>query len=415
MLKNNIEKKEKNEKNNKHEKKESVLLHKHSQNFFEISFNKPKKLNSFDYDMTIRTLNHMKTIDENFNEKKIIAYTSNVPKSFSPGGNLSILYEQKKNKEEEKIFTFYDSIIEQNIYSITTNNIIFCIWDGYLMGGGVGFSLNCPIRISTENTIFSMPENSIGLFPDVGTGFLFPRMFNGNISIGLYLGLTGAQVKNIDCVKSGISTHHINSKDIPELINSIKEKSFNIKNFMDLDLIIGDFCIEKFSKENFYFKNLEIINNIFILDSLKNIYMRLDYEINNINSMIYNNRLFEIFRTELISKKIFLDDIVKALNSCSPLSLFIYFEYFKIGKQTEHILPIYRLDRDLFQKMVMDSDFFEGIRSILVDKDKKKNWKYKSLNEINNEEIYRKYFDTIWEFIDLKNYKNDINKSKPKF
>lgn len=375
----------------KPQKKESVLLKKHSNNFFEISFNKPKKLNSFDYDMTIRTLNHMKTIDST-SHKKIISYTSNVPKSFSPGGNLSVLYHQKQKQEEEKIFTFYDSIIEQNIYSLTTDNIIFCIWDGYLMGGGVGFSINCPIRISTENTIFSMPETSIGLFPDVGTGYLFPKMFSGNLSIGLYLGLTGAKVKNINCVKSGISTHHINSKDIPLVINSIKNKSESIKNYEDLNEIIEEFCVMKYSEDLFSFENLELINNIFICDSLKNIYMRLNYEINNIYSKIKNEKLYAMFQDELNSKKKFLENIVNSLKISSPLSLFIFFEYFKIGKETNHILPIYKLDRDLFHKMVMDSDFFEGIRSILVDKDKKKNWKYKTLSEINFMEVYKEYF-----------------------
>jgi enoyl-CoA hydratase/carnithine racemase len=31
------------------------------------------------------------------------------------------------------------------------------IWDGIVMGGGVGISINAPIRIATENTIFAMP------------------------------------------------------------------------------------------------------------------------------------------------------------------------------------------------------------------------------------------------------------------
>jgi hypothetical protein len=146
--------------------------------------------------------------------------------------------------------------------------------------------------------------------------------------------------------------------------------------------------------------------------------MRLEYEINNINSMINNNKLCELFKEELFSKKIFLDEIKKALDNCSPLSLFIYFEYFKIGKETQHILPIYRLDRDLFQKMVIDSDFFEGIRSILVDKDKKKNWKYKSLYHIDYEKTLKKYFGDIGEYLNLNNfdnYNNNNNMAKPKF
>ncbi len=38
------------------------------------------------------------------------------------------------------------------------------LWNGIVMGGGVGLSQNAPIRIATENTVWAMPgilRNSI--------------------------------------------------------------------------------------------------------------------------------------------------------------------------------------------------------------------------------------------------------------
>ena len=40
-----------------------------------------------------------------------------------------------------------------------------------------------------------------------------------------------------------------------------------------------------------------------------------------------------------------------------------------------------------------DSDFFEGVRAILVDKDNNPKWKYNSFRDFKHEDIVAKYFD----------------------
>ena len=77
------------------------------------------------------------------------------------------------------------------------------------MGAGVGLSWHSPIRIATENTIFAMPETSIGFFTDMGTGYFFPRINSGDTSLGLYMALTGMRVKSKDTLKYGIATHFV--------------------------------------------------------------------------------------------------------------------------------------------------------------------------------------------------------------
>ena len=64
-----------------------------------------------------------------------------------------------------------------------------------LVGGGVGLTIHGHFRVATENTVFSMPETGIGLFPDVGGSFFLPRLDG---EIGMYLGLTGARLKGSD-------------------------------------------------------------------------------------------------------------------------------------------------------------------------------------------------------------------------
>ena len=82
------------------------------------------------------------------------------------------------------------------------------------MGGGVGISCYSPIRIATDNTVYSTPETGIGFYTDVSATYFLPRVKNGTTCVGQFLGLTGHRLKGKELVTWGIATHFVPRKKL---------------------------------------------------------------------------------------------------------------------------------------------------------------------------------------------------------
>ncbi|KAF6257812.1 ClpP/crotonase-like domain-containing protein [Scenedesmus sp. NREL 46B-D3] len=78
---------------------------------------------------------------------------------------------------------------------------------GIWMGLGFGIAGFGRYRVVSDGTIFAMPENAIGLWPDVGFAFKAARMPG---QLGLFLGLSGVRLSSpADLLHTGIATHYI--------------------------------------------------------------------------------------------------------------------------------------------------------------------------------------------------------------
>jgi enoyl-CoA hydratase len=66
--------------------------------------------------------------------------------------------------------------------------------------------------------MFAMPETAIGFFPDIGATFFLPRLPG---RIGTYLGLTGARMQGADAVHAGLATQFTPRSEFPGLSQAL--------------------------------------------------------------------------------------------------------------------------------------------------------------------------------------------------
>ena len=113
------------------------------------------------------------------------------------GGDVAQLAEWNKEGPEGQERSKEYFALEYNLDHLiaTFKKPYVSYMDGITMGGGVGLSVHAPFRIATENTVFAMPETTIGFFPEVGGTFFLPRMDG---ELGTYLALTSEQVRGVD-------------------------------------------------------------------------------------------------------------------------------------------------------------------------------------------------------------------------
>lgn len=160
-----------------------------------IELNRPKKLNSLNGSMARKILGRISEWQQS--DLANIIVIQGRGRAFCAGGDVAALAKWNREGEAgaEKSSEYFalEYKLDHLIACCTKPYIAYM--DGITMGVGVGLSLHAPFRIATENTVFAMPETTIGFFPDVGGSFFLPRM-DGNM--GTYLALTSEQLKGVD-------------------------------------------------------------------------------------------------------------------------------------------------------------------------------------------------------------------------
>jgi len=89
---------------------------------------------------------------------------------------------------------------------------------GVVMGGGMGLMAGCSHRVVTDRLRLAMPEINIGLFPDVG-GSRFLSRAPGHT--GIFLALTAAQLGAADAIFAGLADVEIAHARKPEVLSAI--------------------------------------------------------------------------------------------------------------------------------------------------------------------------------------------------
>ena len=326
-----------------------------------ITLNRPKALNALTLGM-IREMDPVLKAWEADDSVHAVLIKGAGEKAFCAGGDVRAVWEAGKQGDPlTQDFFREEYILNRRIHLLKKPYI--ALLDGITMGGGVGLSVHGSHRIVTEATLFAMPETAIGLFPDVG-GSWFLNKCPGES--GMYLALTGARLKAADCLATGIATDYVESAKIADLEAALTGIDWALG---DAEALV-DGVVEGFRTdpgESAIQSHFPAIDACFGMGSVEGIIAALESDDSD-----------------------FARETLKFLSKKSPTSMKLSFEQLRRGRQLSFddcMIMEYRLS----QACMAGHDFYEGIRSVLVDKDHNPVWQPGDLASVGEGDVSKAF------------------------
>lgn len=270
-------------------------------------------------------------------------------RAFCAGGDIQYLYETGR-KDPEAGRRFWRDEYRLNAMIANYPKPYIALMNGITMGGGVGLSAHGSHRIASDRTMVAMPETSIGFLPDVGGTWLLSRAPG---ETGLYLGLTGARMNAADAIFAGFADIYVPADKLPGLVSDLVAGSAPDEAVSQYTAPAPDGALKELQDK---------IDDAFGRADVTSCIARLD-------EMSASGDEWAAKTASMIARN-------------APLALASTFEAIHRARRLKTLEDCLSLEFNFAYRAIAGHDFLEGIRAMVVDKDRKPDWRPATLDEV---------------------------------
>lgn len=315
-------------------------------------------------------------------DEKIVAviFKGAGEKAFCAGGDLHGLYKAMLENTSDNAWNnrvardFFATEYRLDYHIHTYTKPIICFAHGIVMGGGMGLMIGASHRVVTAQSRLAMPEVSIALFPDVGGSWMLNRLPG---LTGKFLAATGANIGAQDALFTGLAQYGVDYAAWPQIMEKLQKADW------------------KSSANRTY--NDDLIHEVLVSTPSQEITGKGPVELNYalINQLCaYRDftRLYEQIMSLKDHQDPWLARAADTLSKGSPLSFALAMD---LLEQTRHssLAEVFYLEFNVALYCCAYGQFQEGIRALLIDKDKKPNWQPATINEVSQDLLELFYED----------------------
>lgn len=302
-----------------------------------ITLDRPTALNSLTHEM-IGDIHAGIRVHEADESVDVIVIRSSSERAFCAGGDMKATRIQALAEQWGELNAFFEEEYALNLHIGQCAKPYVSLVNGIAMGGGLGLSVHGDVLVVSETARLAMPETAIGFFPDVGgTHFLSRLAYDA----GLWLGLTGVPVKGAQAVAVGLATHYVPSAHWPKLTDALETQGRKA-----LDSTLAD--LNEYEPDEMFIKVLQQRKDWFNSDSQTQLLKTLEQA-----SASDDDAALLLSRIKAVSPY--------AMDTTRQLL---------IDAKNHDLAACLQLELTAAAQMVKHPDFVEGIRAVLVDKDK---------------------------------------------
>ncbi|MBB3809300.1 enoyl-CoA hydratase/isomerase family protein [Pseudochelatococcus contaminans] len=331
-----------------------------------IHLNRPRALNSLTLEM-VRIIVGALDAFEIDDSIAAVLITGEGDRAFCAGGDIRALHDEgRQNPAEARTFLREEYRLNARIKRFPKPYIAFM--DLITMGGGVGLSAHGSHRIVTERTRLAMPETGIGFFPDIGATWLLSRgrAGRGKVETGTFLALSGEQIGGADAIHAGLADALVPSSALSDLADNLSQLPATADG-ADVSAIIGAYVstVEPGPVE----QNAAEIDEAFAFDTVE-----------------------EIFAALGASETAFAGKTLATLRTRSPTSLKLALRLVRLARDDARLEDALEREYAAAAGILAGHDFYEGVRTAIIDKGQKPQWQPSTLAEVTEESLAR-YFE----------------------
>ena len=333
---------------------------------------RPKALNALDHTMIRELLTILGTVEADPSIRGLWIESS-AEKAFCAGGDVRDVTNDGQAGGLDDLSASADYLADEYLLDVWLRNCskpVFAWGDGYIMGGGMGVFQGADVRFVTEYSNLAMPEVRIGFVPDCGGSWFLNRVSNG---LGICLAMSGATVGAADGCWLNLADWLLPRAEKAAVFDAVLGLNLSSKEqaLSEIGALLHQASAES-PRQGPWEANGAHLGNSIRHQSPLAVWHTMQS---------WHQQIPELFA---------------GLEQASPGAAIVA-GYQQQRAKYKSLTQVVIQEHDLGMRFLSDGEWCEGVRALLIDKDKNPQWRFGAVEDVTSDWIQSILAPMNWE------------------